>query len=77
MEVITSFAVAMAREKVCFATCVGVLESVTVTTTVKLPGPVGVPLISPVDELIAKGFGNPVADQVRGVVPPVAVSAAL
>jgi len=77
VEVITSDAGIMASEKVAFAVCLGVLESVTVTTTVKLPGPVGVPVIAPVDELIAIELGSPVADQVRGVVPPVAVSEAL
>jgi hypothetical protein len=42
-----------------------------------LPGPVGVPVIAPVDELIAKVVGIPVSVQVKGVVPPVAAREAL
>jgi hypothetical protein len=42
---------------------VGVVASLTVTATVLLPDAVGVPLITPVEALIVKPGGKPVADQ--------------
>ena len=70
---------AMVIEKVAGAlNAVGVVESVTVTTTLLLvPAVCGVPLITPVDELIDKPDGRPVADQLYGVVPPAATTVAL
>ena len=50
------------------------LESFTVTTTVLGPVAEGVPLIRPVVELILRPAGSPVADQLYGVVPPVAIT---
>ncbi len=44
--------------------CVGLVESVTVTTAVLVPAIVGVPLIAPLEALMVKPAGNPVADQV-------------
>jgi hypothetical protein len=55
---------------------VGEVESVTVTVTEKMPPAAGVPLITPADE-IDKGDGSPVALQVRGALPPLAVSVVL
>ena len=51
---------------------VGVLESVTVMLGVLMPVAVGVPEMVP-EELIARPAGSPVADQVYGNVPPLAV----
>ena len=56
---------------------VGLVESVTVTTTVLAPAADGVPLITPVKESILSPAGIPVADQVYGTVPPVAATVAL
>src|SRR5919201_6725596 len=52
----------------------GVSESVAVTATVKSPDTVGVPEISPVDELMFRPVGRPVADHDTGGVPPELVS---
>ncbi len=49
----------------------------TVTFTVLTPVAVGVPLILPVDASIASPDGNPVADHVYGVAPPLALTVAL
>ena len=43
--------------------CVGSVESVTVTATVKVPEAVGVPLITPVEAAIVRPAGKPVAVQ--------------
>jgi hypothetical protein len=51
---------------------VGVLESVTVMLGVLMPVAVGVPEMVP-EELIVRPAGSPVADQVYGNVPPLAV----
>ena len=67
----------MLSEKLAAAVCCGVPESFTVTATVLVPADEGVPLISPVEALIERFGGNPVADQVNGVVPPLAWSVAL
>jgi hypothetical protein len=50
--------------------------SVTLTTGVNVPDTVGVPEITPVDELIVTPAGNvpAVTDHVYGVVPPVAAT---
>src|SRR5579883_801173 len=56
---------------------VGVVESVTLMVTLPLLGPVGVPVMAPVEGLIESPPGRPVADQVYGGVPPVAASVAL
>ena len=50
------------------------LESVRVTATVKGPLTVGVPESTPVPALSVMPVGKPVAVQVYGVMPPVAVS---
>jgi hypothetical protein len=69
---------AMVIEKVAGAlNAVGVVESVTVTTTLLVPGFWGVPLITPLDKLIDKPDGRPVADQLYGVVPPAATTVVL
>ncbi len=49
------------------------LASVTLIVTVALNTAVGVPLIVPEEDPIASGLGSPVADQVYGDAPPVAV----
>jgi hypothetical protein len=49
-----------------------VLESVTVIEGVLVPVAVGVPEIAP-EELMLRPAGSPVADQVYGVVPPLAL----
>jgi hypothetical protein len=69
---------AMVTEKVAEAVpAVGVAESVTVTMTDdEVPAVVGVPVMAPVDESMLRPAGNPVADQVYGVVPPVAATVA-
>ena len=56
---------------------VGVVASVTVTLTVKVPLEAGVPAIAPEVALMANGDGSPVADHVNGVVPPVATTVVL
>ena len=52
-------------EKFLVAVCCGLLESVTVIETVVVPAAaaVGVPVMTPVDGLIDRLAGNPVADQ--------------
>src|SRR5579885_147983 len=55
----------------------GFVESFTVMVAVLLPAIVGVPLMTPVVALMVKPAGNPVADQLYGVVPPVALTVAL
>jgi hypothetical protein len=65
----------MVSVKVAEAVCaVGVAESVTVTVTLLELAVVGVPVIWPVVKLMANGEGNPVADHLYGVVPPVAAT---
>ena len=54
--------------------CVGLVESVAVTLTLDVPVAVGVPLIVPELESMDNPAGNPVADQVKGGVPPVAAT---
>lgn len=51
----------------------GVLESVAVTVTVKVPAVVGVPVMAPVvvARLVPEGRDPEVTDQVTGAVPPV------
>jgi len=64
------------RLRLAFADCaVGLVESVTVTATSAVPAELaaGVPVIAPVELLIDKPLGNPVAVYVYGVVPPDAV----
>ena len=75
--VIASVAPAMVSERFAVALCCGVAESFTVTATMLVPADEGVPLIKPVEALIERFAGNPVADQVNGVVPPLALSVAL
>lgn len=75
--VIASAGGAIARLRVAFEPrTVGVVESVTVTVSVKLPATLGVPVIWPVG-LRASPAGNPVAVKVYGVVPPIAANVAL
>ena len=50
----------------------GVLESVTVMVGVLVPPALGVPEMAP-EELIVRPAGSPVADQVYGNVPPLAL----
>src|SRR5690606_4984193 len=47
-------------------------ESRTVTVTLDVPAVEGVPVMVPVDELIDRPAGRPVAEKVYGVLPPVA-----
>lgn len=76
--VITSGAGAMIIVNVLVAVCgVGVPESVTVTFTVLVPAAVGIPVICPVLALMLSPAGNPVADQLYGVMPPSAATVAL
>ena|ERR1035438_5035496 len=65
------------RIRFAVAVCCGIAESFTVTATVLLPAVAGVPPISPVEALIERFAGNPVADQVKDPVPPLALSVAL
>jgi hypothetical protein len=51
-------------ERLAVAVCWGVLASFTVTVAVLVPADVGVPLITPLPELIDSPAGKPVADQV-------------
>ena len=51
---------------------VGVVESVTVMVGEVVPAAVGVPEMAP-EELMLRPVGNPVADQVYGDVPPLAL----
>ena len=53
--------------------CDGVVESVTLTSTVLVEGDVGIPVITPA-LLMLKPVGSPDADQVYGAVPPLAAS---
>ena len=57
--------------------CAGFVESVTVIVTVLDPAVVGVPVIAPLAASMLRPAGRPVADQVYGVVPPVAATVAL
>src|SRR6266478_2739539 len=57
--------------------CVGLVESVAVIAATLVPGVVGLPVIAPVDALIPNPAGRPVAVQVIGFVPPVAVTVTL
>ena len=55
----------MGMERLADAVSWGLLESFTVTVALLVPaGPVGVPLITPVPELIVSPAGRPVADHV-------------
>ena len=64
---------AMVRDRDLVAVAfVGLVESVTVTTTVLAPAEDGVPLITPVKGSMLSPAANPVADQLYGGVPPVA-----
>ncbi len=56
---------------------VGEVESVTLIVTLPLLAAAGVPVMAPVEALIESGVGSPVADQVYGFVPPVAVAVRL
>jgi hypothetical protein len=49
----------------------------TVTLDENVPAAVGVPEMTPLEALIAKPVGSPVADQLYGEVPPVAVTVRL
>jgi hypothetical protein len=74
--VITGLTV-ITMENVFFAVWTGGPASVTVTTTLLLvPADVGVPLITPVVAFMVSPFGSPVADQLYGVVPPLALTVA-
>lgn len=68
----------MVKVKLAVAVSFGLVESVTVSVTVEVPVPetVGIPVIWPV-ALRERPAGSPVAVNVYGVVPPVAVTAAL
>ena len=68
---------AMVIEKGPEAVCCGVLESFTVMVALVVTMADGVPLITPVLEVIDKPAGRPVADHVKGVVPPCAVIVAV
>ncbi len=63
--VVTVTGARMTRESVLVPVSrVGFVESVAVTTTVLVPPPVGVPLITPVDVFNVSPAGSPVAAQV-------------
>jgi len=66
----------MAREAEALSPPPGV-ESFTVSVKDNVPGATGVPVMIPVAGVILKPGGNPVADQVYGGVPPLAVAAPL
>jgi hypothetical protein len=55
----------------------GLDESRTVTVAVDVPAAVGVPLITPDEELMDNPIARPVADQAYGAVPPAALTAAV
>src|SRR5947209_448963 len=57
------------------AVCCELLLSWTVTVKLNVPATVGVPNTAPVVALILMPFGSPVANQLYGVWPPVAVTA--
>jgi hypothetical protein len=61
-------------ERVLFAVCTVLDESVTVTLALLVPPAVGVPVMAPVPALIDNPAGSPVADQCNGVVPPEAAT---
>ncbi len=65
---------ATVMENDCEAVCaIGEVLSVTVTVTFGLvPAAVGVPLITPVEELMLRPAGRPVAEKAYGVTPPLA-----
>ena len=67
---------AMVMERALVCETAGDSESVTCTVKFAVPVPVGVPLMTPVEALIARPAGSvpTVIDQVSGVAPPVAVS---
>jgi hypothetical protein len=68
----------MVMDRGALAVCWELPESFTVMFALLVPaGPVGVPLITPVPELIVSPAGRPVADHVYGVVPPVAATVAV
>ena len=59
------------KDNTALAVCgVGVVESLTVTFTLEVPAVDGVPEITPVVGLILSPAGKPVADQVKGDLPP-------
>lgn len=64
------------RVRLAVAVSFGLVESVTVTATVKVPVAVGVPVIWPLG-LMESPVGKPVAVKVYGVVPPEAITVAL
>jgi hypothetical protein len=49
---------------------VGLVASLTVTLTVKVPAAPGVPVMAPELALMVSAEGRPVADQLKGVFPP-------
>jgi hypothetical protein len=67
----------MAMARFAVALNCGLDESFTVMAAVLVPAAVGVPLITPVVAFIDSPVGNPVADQLYGVVPPAATTVAL
>ena len=76
MVTIFSSAGAIVKFKVFETETGGVPESVTFTRTENGPNSEGVPEITPAD-VMDKPAGKPVADQLNGVVPPVADMVAL
>jgi hypothetical protein len=70
-DVVIASGVVIVSEKVLVADCFGVLESVTLITTLLLvPATVGTPPIRPDALSMERPVGNPVADQLYGIVPP-------
>ena len=67
---------ATVRDKLAVVLCCGLAESFTVIATVAVPEAVGVPLMTPA-VLIDNPLGKPVADQLKGPVPPLDASVAL
>ena len=60
LDVVIASAWLMTSVRLAFAVSLGLVESVTVTATVKVPAAAGVPEISPAG-LIARPLGKPVA----------------
>ena len=65
------------REKFFVAICCGLVVSVTVTVAVLVPAAAAVPVMTPVEGTIANPAGRFVACQLYGVVPPLALTAAV
>ena len=77
VAMVSALFAAIVKLNVAEAVSFGEDESLTFTVTWLVPPALGVPVIAPVEELMLKPFGRPVADQVYGDVPPLTASVAL